>query len=126
MPIKIGPRDPSKADIALGKKIRSMRDERNISQTVLGNHLGVTFQQIQKYERGVNRVTASRLQKLAAFFKVGLADFYAPDSGVLVNSIIFEKDPRSIRLLTAYSRIKNVETQHRIVFLAESIANGYE
>lgn len=124
---KLGPREAGKADVALGKKIRVLRDAANVTQSALAEHLGVTFQQIQKYEKGINRVTAARLHRLAAFFNIDLAHFYeAPNDAEPVKSLIFAQDPQSLRLIRAYSRIKKVETQHRIVLLAETLAESCE
>lgn len=59
------PRAASKIDKDLGERIRMSRLERNMSQQRLGEHLGVSFQQIQKYEKGVNRVSPAALTKIA-------------------------------------------------------------
>ena len=58
---KLSPRSPSVIDVYFGMQIRKARLERHISQQDLGEALGVSFQQIQKYEKGVNRIAASRL-----------------------------------------------------------------
>src|SRR6516225_1221300 len=58
-------RSAGKPDIELGKRIRLRRVEQKISQAELGDKLGVSFQQVQKYEKGVNRVGAARLQRIA-------------------------------------------------------------
>lgn len=58
-------RQPDKTDIHVGTRIRMRRIERKISQSELGDALGVSFQQVQKYEKGVNRVGAGRLQQIA-------------------------------------------------------------
>ncbi|UNF45006.1 helix-turn-helix transcriptional regulator [Bartonella krasnovii] len=64
-------------DISLGQKIRFRRNMMGFSQKQLGSHLGVTFQQIQKYEKGLNRVSAARLQEIADVLKVPVSFFYA-------------------------------------------------
>src|SRR5882757_6928510 len=58
-------RSAGKPDIEMGKRIRLRRVEQRISQAELGQKLGVSFQQVQKYEKGVNRVGAARLQQIA-------------------------------------------------------------
>ena len=63
---KMKQRSAGKPDIELGKRIRLRRVEQKISQAELGEKLGVSFQQVQKYEKGVNRVGAARLQQSAA------------------------------------------------------------
>ena len=61
---------------ACGKKIRSRRLQLGLTQTNLGNSIGVTFQQIQKYEKGLNGVSAERLGKIATALKVNVLYFY--------------------------------------------------
>ena len=63
-------RSAGKPDIELGKRIRLRRVEQKISQAELGDKLGVSFQQVQKYEKGVNRVGAARLQQIATALDV--------------------------------------------------------
>ncbi len=65
---------PDPIDVMVGIKLRSLRQERRMSQTQLGEKLGITFQQVQKYERGVNRVSASMLVKAADALGVPPAD----------------------------------------------------
>lgn len=75
---------PDAIDIFVGIKLRSLRHERNLSQEGLGQKLGVSFQQIQKYERGTNRISASRLYYAAQalgvrpeYFFEGMPDDFA-------------------------------------------------
>ncbi|WP_273783772.1 MULTISPECIES: helix-turn-helix transcriptional regulator [unclassified Bartonella] len=63
-------------DVSVGKKIRYRRKYMGISQTELGKKLGVSFQQIQKYENGSNRVGAGRLQEIANILDVDISFFY--------------------------------------------------
>ncbi len=58
-------KQPNPIDIEVGRRIRTQRLASRISQTALGQKVGVTFQQVQKYEKGVNRVGAGRLQQIA-------------------------------------------------------------
>jgi transcriptional regulator with XRE-family HTH domain len=67
-------RSPNKTDV--GKRIKIQRLARGLSQTYLASRLGITFQQIQKYERGVNRVGAGRLQEMANLLGVTPAFFF--------------------------------------------------
>ncbi|EJF93856.1 hypothetical protein MEE_01403 [Bartonella elizabethae F9251 = ATCC 49927] len=64
-------------DVSVGEKIRSKRKFMGISQNELGRQLGVSFQQIQKYEKGFNRVGAGRLQEIADILDVDISFFYA-------------------------------------------------
>ena len=61
-------------DAYIGEKIRGYRNQKKISQEELGKKIGVTFQQVQKYEKGVNRITSSRLDEIARIFDCELAD----------------------------------------------------
>src|SRR6266850_183054 len=70
---KMKQRSAGKPDIELGKRIRLRRVEQKISQAELGDKLGVSFQQVQKYEKGVNRVGAARLQQIATAIDCGRA-----------------------------------------------------
>lgn len=63
------PRASSEQDAQIGARIRAIRMDRNLSQAVLGDALGVSFQQVQKYERGVNRISAVRLNQIANLLK---------------------------------------------------------
>ncbi|WP_375615991.1 MULTISPECIES: helix-turn-helix domain-containing protein [unclassified Bartonella] len=70
-------RNPHFNDISIGKRIRHRRISMGLSQKKLGSQLGVSFQQIQKYEKGFNRVSAGRLQEIANILKVPITFFYA-------------------------------------------------
>jgi transcriptional regulator with XRE-family HTH domain len=72
---------PEAADIQVGANIRRLRALRNMSQETLGDALGITFQQIQKYEKGTNRVSASRLVKMAEVFAVRIDVLFAGIDG---------------------------------------------
>ncbi|WP_420914017.1 helix-turn-helix domain-containing protein [Bartonella krasnovii] len=70
-------KNPHSNDILIGKRIRLRREMLKISQKELGHRLGVTFQQIQKYEKGINRVGAGRLQEIADILDISIFFFYA-------------------------------------------------
>ena len=106
-------------DIWAGRRMRAMRVSRGMSQTAVGEALGVTFQQIQKYERGANRISASRLQALATLFGVQVADFFAekndkPSADILIETLLEQ------RLLTAFRERKPAQ-RASIVHLVESM-----
>jgi transcriptional regulator with XRE-family HTH domain len=112
-------------DIDVGARIRARRMARGMSQTELGNALGVTFQQVQKYERGVNRVGAGRLVRVAESLDVPVSFFFgATDGGAEDTREIlgFLDTSYSLRLLRAFSRIPESQVQRAIVELVESIA----
>ncbi|QEE08136.1 helix-turn-helix transcriptional regulator [Bartonella kosoyi] len=64
-------------DLLVGKRIRLRRQILKMSQTTLGNALGISFQQIQKYEKGLNRVSAGRLKEISDILNVPVSFFYA-------------------------------------------------
>ena len=117
-------RSAGKPDIEMGKKIRLRRVEQRISQSDLGEKLGVSFQQVQKYEKGVNRVGAARLQQIANALDVPVTFFYDSDNKSReVESLLFLDSAFSLRLLRAYSRIKSQSVQRQMVSLMEAIAD---
>ena len=120
---KLSPRSAGDADIEMGRRIRLRRLEAGISQEELGDKLGVTFQQVQKYERGRNRVSAARLQQIAETLGVEMPFFYdghgkepEVDSLLVLNSVF------SLRVLRAYTAIKDQAVQRQLVCLIEMIA----
>jgi transcriptional regulator with XRE-family HTH domain len=117
-------------DIEIAKRIRALRLKRGISQSELGGSLGITFQQVQKYERGANRISAGRLQRIAEVLQVPVTFFYsgfernrgkpAPDSAAIEFDFLQTGD--AMRLVRAYSRITDRSVQLHLLRLTESIA----
>jgi transcriptional regulator with XRE-family HTH domain len=116
-------RDPE--DVKIGQKIRALRVAKDISQATLGAGLGVSFQQVQKYERGANRVSAGRLQRIAEMLDTPITFFYGEpavsakkhaDPGF---SLLQSKG--AIRLLRAYAEISSEATKHALVMVAEAV-----
>ena len=118
------PRGVAPQDTIIGQKIRVRRVEMSISQQELGAKLGVSFQQVQKYEKGVNRISAGRLQQIAHALEVPMSFFFATNTKGEreVESLIFSDPSFSLRLMRAYIGIGNKETQRALVSLMESIA----
>jgi transcriptional regulator with XRE-family HTH domain len=120
---KMKPRSAGKPDVELGKRIQLRRLEQHMSQTELGDKVGVSFQQVQKYEKGINRVGAARLQQIAAALDVPVTFFYDGDGKTReVESLLFLSSAFSLRLLRAYAKIKDRTVQRQFVSLMESIA----
>ena len=112
----------------IGRLIRMRRMELKISQTELANTLGVTFQQVQKYEKGTNRVSASRLQRIADYFEVPITYFLRPKANMgKENAAVldFLASAYSFRLLQAFSKIADKKIQQSVVTLVEEIAAGH-
>jgi len=124
-------RSGDRRDTEIGRRIRALRLERGLSQTELGTMLDVTFQQVQKYEKGANRVAAGRLQRVAEALEVPITFFYAGEgeelSGSDVDSIDvglgFLETAGAVRLVRAYSRIKDPLMRRALVELTEKIAH---
>jgi transcriptional regulator with XRE-family HTH domain len=76
---KISPRSASAIDRYIGARMREQRLALNMSQAKLGEELGVSFQQIQKYEKGVNRVSAARLYSICKALNVSLSSMFERD-----------------------------------------------
>jgi transcriptional regulator with XRE-family HTH domain len=123
-------RSSGKHDVELGRRLRLRRVEQKMSQSELADKLGVTFQQVQKYEKGVNRIGASRLQHIATALDVPVTFFFddadagkrAIESKREVESLLFLDSSFSLRLLRAYSAVKDQAVQRQFVTLIESIA----
>ena len=97
-------------DIAIGGRIRARREELRITQAQLAAGAGVTFQQIQKYEKGANRISASKLWDIARFFKVDIGYFFEglgpnAQAGVAEGEAAFDHDYPSTRYSIEISRL---------------------
>jgi len=96
---------------------------RAFEQAELGDKLGVSFQQIQKREKGVNRTSGAQLQQRATVLDVPVTFFYDGDGKAReVESLLFLDSAFSLRLLRAYSAIKDQSVQRHFVSLMESVA----
>jgi transcriptional regulator with XRE-family HTH domain len=124
-----GPKEPQPIDRHVGARIRHKRMMLGISQEALGDALGVTFQQVQKYEKGMNRVGASRLQAIANFLEVPVSYFFDGAGGQSqrgsagkdqVLDLIATRE--GIRLNRAFAAIKDVRVRAKIVSMLEALA----
>ena len=125
---------PSPIDKHVGSRVRMRRIMLAMSQEHLADALGVTYQQVQKNEKGANRIGASRLQQLSEILQVPVAFFFegapnalAPhdsnESGLSMAEIDdFVSHQDGLRLIGAFMRIDNVALRRRIVMLVQEIA----
>lgn len=125
---------PDPVDVEVGHRIRIERLARGLSQTALANQLGVTFQQVQKYEKGVNRVGAGRLTKIAEVLGVPVGAFFTgkemlDDEQVAAAAAGGDSSPLKLltvsgafRLLRAYAGIEDSTLRRSIVDLVEQIS----
>jgi transcriptional regulator with XRE-family HTH domain len=118
-------------DEHVGSRLRMRRMMLGMSQEKLGEAFGLTFQQVQKYEKGVNRMGSSRLQHAAEILQVSVPFFFegAPGghelsetapSPAYVNEFVSSED--GLRLIKAFMRIPGPAVRHRIVNLVQEIA----
>jgi transcriptional regulator with XRE-family HTH domain len=115
-------------DSLVGARIRLLRKRRKMSQEQLGKAIGVTFQQIQKYENGKNRVGASRLHRVAIALDVPITELFdgsgEPGSKLKVTkSLAF--DSQALRLAEAFVKISDKEVRSSLVDLAEAMARKF-
>ena len=96
-------------DIAVGARIRLLRKVRGLSQQALADAAGVTFQQIQKYERGANRVSASMLARIAKTLETPVSEMFGEAnttaSGMIDQVASLLAEPGALELLKAYSNL---------------------
>ncbi len=138
---------PNPIDVHVGARVRLRRTLLGMSQEKLGQAIGLTFQQVQKYERGTNRIGASRLHELARALDVPIAFFFEEMNvaGGASASVDGEaKGPRglseaaeafygnepimrreTLELVRAYLRISDPQLRRRVFELAKAIANAY-
>lgn len=120
---------PDSRDMEVGRRIRAQRLVRGLSQTDLGRSLGITFQQVQKYEKGANRVGAGRLTRIAEVLAVPVAFFFGDHASSgkaddASEALGFLETAGAVRLVKAYARIDDTDVRRALVDLAESIASG--
>ena len=113
-------------DAMLGARLRTLRVSRGISQAVLAEKIGVSFQQVQKYERGANRVGANRLARIAAVLDVSVTEFFESSrTGPpgLNSPVHLLAEPGAWRALKACARKPGPRVRSCIARLVESIAD---
>jgi transcriptional regulator with XRE-family HTH domain len=135
---------PNPIDLHVGSRVRMRRILLGMSQEKLGEALALTFQQVQKYEKGTNRIGASRLQQIAKILNVPPGFFFdgapVPDGNSLepAHSEFAEEDEgtsyivdflataEGVRLNKAFARIHNPKIRKRIIDLVASLSDGDE
>ena len=134
-----GSRKPNPVDIHVGGRVRFRRMLLGMSQEKLGERLGLTFQQVQKYEKGVNRIGASRLFDLSQVLQVPIQFFYEEAPGTLEQSsaehaagfadrsgesyiVEFLNTRDGLELNKAFVRIHDIKVRRSIVDLVRSLA----
>jgi transcriptional regulator with XRE-family HTH domain len=122
---------PNPTDVYVGSRVRMRRKILGLSQEKLGEKLGITFQQIQKYEKGTNRVGASRLQAMADALDVPVSYFFpdaasAAPGGMKEESAVFMMDflstSEGLELSRAFTRIRDAKVRRKVVELVRALA----
>ena len=125
---------PNPVDVYAGSKLRLQRQIRQMSQTDLANALGITFQQVQKYEKGTNRISASRLQAICGILGVPISFFFkdsaedplslegvgSPDGGMTQ----FLATTDGVKLNRAFIAIKDEKIRRSVVALVKALARA--
>src|SRR3954453_4458196 len=122
------PLDP--VDIHVGSRMRMRRSEIGMSQQALGRELGLTFQQIQNYEKGAGRIGASRLQQIARILKVSAGWFFegAPGGGLAGDAsttrrfLEFFSTRDGQTLIVSFSKIRDARLRRSILGLVQRLA----
>lgn len=129
---------PNPTDKHVGARIRMRRLMLGMSQTTLAQGLGLTFQQIQKYEKGVNRVGASRLQQIAHILRVPVEFFFegapgvqgakadVPDTPSLTQVSEFLSTPDGLTLVAGFVKIRSAKLRRSIVELVSYLAQSQD
>jgi transcriptional regulator with XRE-family HTH domain len=132
---------PNPIDVHVGARVRLRRNMLGLSQEKLGEAIGLTFQQVQKYERGANRIGASRLHDLSRVLDVPVSFFFDDMDPVRAPAIpagcaepsgaeAFDSDPlrkrETIELVSAYYRIEDPTIRRRLFDLAKALSSGGE
>jgi transcriptional regulator with XRE-family HTH domain len=119
-------------DAEVGRRVRSRRLECRLSQTELADRIGVTFQQVQKYEKGVNRIGAGRLQRISEALEVPISFFFGagttsakPETNSSAESVFgFLQTSGSVRIVKAFHKIKSRKAKQLLVEMAEELADA--
>ncbi|APO71096.1 helix-turn-helix domain-containing protein [Rhizobium mongolense] len=129
----VNAKEPSAVDIEVGRRIRMQRRVLGMSQSALAERVSVTFQQVQKYEKGSNRVGASRLQGIAdclnvpvSFFFEGMAGADESESGLVkgMDDLTgFISTAEGLALNRAFLAVKDARIRQKIVGLVKSLAS---
>lgn len=131
----VNKKKPNPIDIHVGSRIRLRRNMLGMSQEKLGESLGITFQQIQKYEKGTNRVGASRLQAIAAVLQVPVSFFFedapGPDAanGLSEDSstsyvVDFLNSSEGLQLNRAFVQITDQKVRRKVIDLVRALGNA--
>jgi transcriptional regulator with XRE-family HTH domain len=112
---------PDPIDVFVGAQIRTRRLLLDINQGVLAQALGLTFQQVQKYESGANRVSASRLWEIAAILRMPISYFFPSDQGENEPNEHLQR-PESIELIRSYYAIPDARIRRQLFDMVKTVS----
>jgi transcriptional regulator with XRE-family HTH domain len=118
-------RRSDKRDVEVGRRVRAFRLQKGLSQEKLADQLGVTFQQVQKYEKGTNRIAAGRLQRIGEVLGIPITEFFTPTkpAGTTQGDMSDLVDTTAaLRLVRSYSRIRDARVQQAVLYFVEQMA----
>ena len=125
-------KSPKEVDIYVGSRVRMRRKILGMTQEKLGEELGMTFQQVQKYEKGTNRISAGRLKVIAEILNIPVSFFFPPSenpdnqsTGDLDDQkalMEFLSTSEGVELNKAFSQIKDDKVRRRMIALIHSVA----
>jgi transcriptional regulator with XRE-family HTH domain len=119
-------RSASSIDRRIGQRVRARRLELAMSQETLAELLGVTFQQVQKYEKGVNRIAAGRLYDMAGALGLPIEAFFenfAPAKPARSRAAIARATPGADELVALFARISDAKKRRRVISLVRAMAD---
>lgn len=119
-----GKRERSEVDVRVGRRLREARLLAGVSQGKLGARIGVTFQAVQKYETGENRLSASRLLAVAEFLRKPVSFFFDELCEVAERHTPAGLTPKEIKLLRYYRRLGTDEARDWMLKLAKCLGGG--
>ncbi len=106
----------------VGRRISELRREAGLSQSALAASLDLSFQQIQKYEAGLNRVSASRLYQLAQLFECAVSDFFPHSEAAAVSTHDTRDGKQHLAMMSAYPRIEDANLRRSVLDIVEALA----
>lgn len=116
-------KSPHYIDIIVGTNLRMLRQQRNMTQTELGDALSITFQQIQKYEKGSNRVSASKLADIAKFLNISVASFFEGSGLEGKDTTVLPYSREALKIAEAFDAISDPRVKTQLRQLTKLLAN---
>lgn len=112
---------PHPIDVAVGARVRERRILKGLSQEKLGDAIGLTFQQVQKYERGYNRISSSRLTEIAGVLECRPSELLG-EAQTGTRSLRFDRSRRALELVRHFERINDPHVQRRMFDMVKACA----